>query len=196
MNDTNLNNTIMAYCNNCGTPIAPGAKFCPTCGTPAGATAAPENRQAPSPTIQEAQQPQSQQQQDNIENKFAAAVNSTADITNEFDSKDIEQNKVMALLSYLGILVLIPIFGAKDSKFARFHANQGLILCIACILYGITYSVLSGIILAISWRLYFLVSIIGLVGFAFAILAVIGIINALNGKAKELPFIGKYKLLK
>ena len=28
------------------------------------------------------------------------------------------------------------------------------------------------------------------------VLAVIGIINAVNGKAKELPIIGKYKILK
>ena len=30
----------------------------------------------------------------------------------------------------------------------------------------------------------------------FTVLAVIGIINALNGRAKELPIIGKYRLLK
>ena len=33
----------------------------------------------------------------------------------------------MAILAYFGILVLIPILAAKDSKFARFHANQGLL---------------------------------------------------------------------
>ena len=40
-------------------------------------------------------------------------------------------NKVMAILSYFGILVLIPIFAAKDDAFARYHANQGLVLLIA-----------------------------------------------------------------
>ena len=34
------------------------------------------------------------------------------------------------------------------------------------------------------------------IGFVFAVLAVIGIINAVNGRAKELPLIGKYRLLK
>lgn len=190
----------MAYCNNCGTQIAEGAKFCPKCGTPAVAPAAQENGQAQSQTTQQPQpqagQKWKQPQPDNVENKFAAAMNNTADTTAEFDPKDIEQNKVMALLSYFGIFVLIPIFAAKDSKFARFHANQGVILCIACIIYGIAYSILSSIILAISWRLYFVVSLIGLVGFVFAVLAIIGIINSLNGKAKELPLIGKYKILK
>lgn len=190
----------MAYCNHCGTQIADGAKFCPSCGKPAGGTATQENRQ----TQQQSEQPQQasdrrtweRQQQDKMENKLAAAMNNTADTTSQFDPKDIEANKVMALLSYLGILVLVPIFGAKDSKFARFHANQGLVLCIAAIIYGVAYSILTSIILAISWRLYFVVSLIGLISVVFLILAVIGIINSLNGKAKELPLIGKYKLLK
>lgn len=168
----------MAYCSKCGTEIAEGAKFCPSCGTPAGAAAAQENRQ-----------------QNNQENKLSEALN-TADTTVQFDPADVEKNKAMGVLSYLGILVLIPIFAAKDSPFARYHANQGLILCIAAILYGVAYSILTAVILAISWRLYFLVTIIGLAGIVFAVLAVIGIVNAVNGRAKELPLIGRYKLLK
>ena len=53
--------------------------------------------------------------------------NNTTDSTYEFDQKDIEQNKVMALLSYLGILVLVPLLGAKGSKYARFHTSQGTV---------------------------------------------------------------------
>lgn len=168
----------MSYCSKCGTEIAEGARFCPSCGTPAGASAAPENRQA--------QQPES---------KLSEALN-TADATASFTATDIERNKAMGVLSYLGILVLIPIFAARESPFARFHANQGLVLCIAAILYSVAYSILSAIVLAISWRLYFVVSLIGLVGVAFLVLAIIGIINVLNGRAKELPLIGKYRLLK
>lgn len=168
----------MAYCNHCGTQIADGAKFCPSCGKPAGGTATQENRQ-----------------NETTESKLSEVMN-TADATAQFTAADIEQNKAMGILSYLGILVLIPIFAAKNSPFARFHANQGLVLCIAAIIYGVAYSILTSIILAISWRLYFVVSLIGLVGVVFLILAVIGIINVVNGKAKELPLIGKYKLLK
>lgn len=102
----------------------------------------------------------------------------------------------MSVLAYFGPLVLIPMLAARDSAFARYHSNQGLLLCIASIIYGIAYSILSAVILAISWRLYFVVSLIGLVGFVFAVLAVIGIINAVNGRAKELPIIGKYRILK
>ena len=133
--------------------------------------------------------------QESFEEKVKA-LNNTADTTSEFDPQDIEKNKFMAILAYFGVLVIIPILAAKESKFARFHSNQGLILCIVAILYSVGYSILSSIILSISWHLYWLVSIIGILSFALLIWFVIGIINAANGKAKELPLIGHYKLLK
>ncbi len=133
--------------------------------------------------------------QQSIEEKLSV-INNTADTTAEFEQQDIEKNKFIAILAYFGILVLIPIFVAKDSKFARFHANQGLVLCIAAVLYSVAYSILSGLIVAISWRLYWLVSIVGLLGLVFLVWFVLGIINAAGGRAKELPFIGHFRLLK
>ena len=133
--------------------------------------------------------------QQSIEEKLSV-INNTADTTAEFEQQDIEKNKFMAILAYFGILVLIPIFVAKDSKFARFHANQGLVLFIAAVLYSVAYSILSGLIVAISWRLYWLVSIVGLLGLIFLVWFVLGIINAAGGRAKELPFIGHFRLLK
>lgn len=101
----------------------------------------------------------------------------------EFDPQDISSNKVMAVLSYLGILVLIPLLAAKDSKYARFHVNQGLILVI-CAVVSFAVSKIPGLAF-IAWIL----------NLAIFILAVIGIINAVKGQAKELPYIGKYKIL-
>jgi uncharacterized membrane protein len=136
----------------------------------------------------------------NTENKLSK-LNDTADTTAQFDPKDIEQNKVMALLSYLGILVLVPLLAAKESRFARFHAGQGLNLLIALVAWEIVHHVLMAVFRAIllpdAWRVYSLIgTLLSLVYIVFTILAIIGIINALNGKAKELPLIGKYKLLK
>lgn len=123
--------------------------------------------------------------------KFNEFMN-TPDTTEEFDPADIEQNKVMGILAYLSWLVLIPIFAAKDSKFARFHANQGLVLAIAEIVIGIVIGILSGIPF-IGW----IFSIIGsLFGLCCLIMLCIGIYNAANGKAKELPIVGKFRLLK
>lgn len=167
----------MAFCGKCGTKIEDGARFCPACGAEA---------QIPGENA-------------NLKGDYGAKLqelNNTADETAQFDAGDIQQNKVMAILAYIGILVLIPLFAVKGSRFARYHTNQGLVLCIAEIAYSIVYGILSSIILSISWRLYSLVSIIGLIGLVFLVLAVIGIINAANGRAKELPVIGKIKLLK
>ena len=152
--------------------------------------------EAPAPE-QQAQTQQAQPAGD--QNDFSAkiaALNNTADTTADFDKADIEQNKAMGILAYLGPLVFIPMFAAKGSKFARFHANQGLTLFIACVAWSIVYSILNWIILAISWRLYFIGSIIGLCSLVFLVLAVLGIVNAANGRAKELPVIGKFKILK
>jgi len=116
------------------------------------------------------------------------------DTTGEFDSDDIVQNKAMAILAY--IIFAIPLLAAKESKFVRYHTNQGLVLTIAFTAYGIVYDVVSDIILMISWRLRFLVMMLGLMSMVFVALMVIGIVNAANGRAKELPVIGKIRLLK
>jgi uncharacterized membrane protein len=118
--------------------------------------------------------------------------NNTKDSTSEFDPNDIQQNKVMAILAYLSWLVLIPLFAAKESKFARYHCNQGIMLAIAEIIVWVIFGILS-IIPYVGWIFIVLNSLISLVCLVFA---VTGIINAANGKAKELPFIGKFNILK
>ena len=135
------------------------------------------------------------------ENKLSQ-LNNTADTTTQFDPKDIEQNKTMALLAYFGPLVLVPMLAAKESKFARFHSNQGLILLIVMIAWAIIYRILMAIFRSIlwnsgAWGAYSLIgTLLSLVYIIFTILAIIGIINSLKGKAKELPIIGKFKILK
>jgi len=113
-----------------------------------------------------------------------------------YESADIEQNKVMAVLAYLGPLVLVPILTAKDSKFAKFHANQGLVLFICSIVYWIALMFISFVLYSISDYLGIFVHILRLLNIAFLVLAILGIVNAINGQAKELPVIGKIQLLK
>jgi uncharacterized membrane protein len=170
--------------------MADNVKFCPACGSPAPAAANEQPARSSQPA------------NDELSDKFSN-LNNTADTTAEFGKADIEQNKVMAILAYLGILVLVPIFAAKESPFARYHANQGLILCIAMIAWAIVDGILTAILRAVLWSglglwsIYSLCgTILNLVYIVFTVLAVIGILNAVNGKAKELPFIGKFKLLK
>ena len=97
----------------------------------------------------------------------------------QYVPEDVEQNKGMALLAYLGILVLVPLLAKKDSPYAQFHAKQGLVLLLAW--------VAAGIISLIPFLGWIVGPICGLILFVFLIL---GIVNSLGGKAKYLPWIG------
>lgn len=136
---------------------------------------------------------------------------SVQDKTSEFDATDIQNNKVMGVLAYLSWLVLVPIFGAKDSKFAKFHANQGLVLAICEIAWALVFGILAGIFapnayeqvaialgqFSIKGLLSGLFGIICGVGeLAFLACAVMGIVAAAQGQAKTIPFFGKFKILK
>lgn len=112
-------------------------------------------------------------------------ANNTMESTAEnFDQADIEKNKVIAGFAY--IIFFLPLLTCPDSKYGRFHANQGLLLFIL----SVAGSIILSIIPIIGWLLLPLFSI------AILIFAVMGLINGLNGKAKELPIIGKFRLLK
>ena len=176
----------MTYCGKCGAQVQDGVKFCQGCGA-AVETKVENNAQQAQPASQPPQNDFSQKLQN---------LNNTADTTAEFDAQDITSNKAMAILAYFGPLVLIPIFAAKQSKFARYHSNQGLLLLITAVAWSIVYGIINAILLAISWRLYTVSSIIGILSIVFFVLFIIGIINASNGRAKELPIIGKFKILK
>lgn len=185
----------MPFCSKCGEPMTENDKFCPKCGTPT----APQPQAAPdmpvTPNVQPA--PGAGQQNSNDFAAQVAALNNTADTTAEFDPADIASNKAMAILSYFGLLVLIPLLAAKNSRFARFHANQGLILLITEVIGTIGQRVLGMVLKYIPYIGGMLGGLIGFViSAALLALAVIGIINAAQGKAKELPVIGKFRLLK
>ena len=104
----------------------------------------------------------------------------------EVKEKDKSQQKGenigMAALCYFGILVLIPLLtDAKKDPYVKFHIQQGVVLLVA----GIANSVIS-VVPILGWIVGFVVWIILLALF------VIGLINALTGKEKELPIIGRY----
>lgn len=108
-----------------------------------------------------------------------------------------QMRKGMAILSYFGILVLIPIFAAKNDPFARFHANQGLVLFVIMAVCNIIANVLNGFLIEISPILVLAVSaIFGIITLALCIFALIGIIRAIKGQTKPLPLIGGIKILK
>lgn len=104
-------------------------------------------------------------------------------------NSDAEKNKVMAIIGYIiPILFFIPLIGdGKNSPFAKFHANQQLVLLIA----AIVVNIVGGIIPILGW---FIILPLGTI--AIIILAIMGIINASKCEMKPLPLIGGISILK
>lgn len=90
------------------------------------------------------------------------------------------ESKLFAFLAYLLNIVgfIIVLLVKKDDKFAMYHAKQSLVLFVAWV-----------VICVVGLVIPFILPIGGLL---LLILWVIGVINALTGKEKPLPLIGKY----
>ncbi len=103
---------------------------------------------------------------------------------NIYTPEDIEKNKTMAGLAYL--LFFLPLIACPESGYAKFHANQALLLWIT----GIAGTVILGIIPIIGWIL------MPVFGICVLILGVMGLVNGFGGKAKRLPLIGRFDIIK
>lgn len=118
------------------------------------------------------------------------------DETMNFSPEDIQSTKGLAILSYLSILLIVPLLVNKDSAFTKFHCNQGLVLAILSILGGIAIGIARAILHNIPLIGWIVSSLLGLIPLLFLALAIIGIINAAQGQAKRLPVIGNIEILK
>ncbi|HBH96008.1 MAG TPA: hypothetical protein DDX91_09655 [Ruminococcaceae bacterium] len=156
----------MAFCTKCGASIDDNAAVCPKCGAAQQSTANNNTYVNPGPVSMDG-----------------------GDYTATMDPNDIAQNKGMSVLSYFGFLFLVPLLAAPNSAYARFHVNQGIVLFIADVIFGIVGGILT--------LIPFVGGILsGVLGLAILVLVIMGIVNAAQGKAKELPVIGKIRLLK
>ncbi len=88
--------------------------------------------------------------------------------------KDVEENKLTAVLSYLWILFLIPLLTKKRSKFCQFHAKQGLVLFIIWLVGSLVFWFpLLGQVLMLT----------------LLIVNIIAIVKAYNGEWWEIPYV-------
>lgn len=186
----------MKTCNNCGAQVPDDKNFCGSCGY----KFAGDNGQAQNGGNK---QGQSQGGAQNFSSKAGAAFNSGADHTSEFDPQDIAANKTYGIIACFGILFFIPLVVAPQSKYGRFFANQGLILLISAFAIGIVSAIITTILGVISafgsiFVIFGLLSM--LLSFIFwvipFVLFIMLLMSAVNGKAKELPFIGKFRIIK
>lgn len=190
-------------CVNCGNELEEGAKFCAVCGTPVAATApvqpspspppSPASGPAPLPPLAAApvQVPQEPKE------PFFKKLGDTTETTQEYEEEEINLFQRLSVVSYLGWLVLIPWICFPNSKYTRFHANQGLILAILGTALAIIVQILLILASMIHWILLILVYLIALAGSVVMLYLIIsGIINAVKKRAKELPLVGKFRILK
>ena len=108
-----------------------------------------------------------------------------------------QTKKGLAILAYFGILFLIPLFAAKKGSFARYHANQSLVLFTFMVVFNVLSTVLGNILVNISPLLTLVVtSVFSLLVLVLCVFALIGIIHAAKGQRKPVPIIGGITIIK
>ena len=125
-------------------------------------------------------------------------MNSSQNYTFMYKEEDIKNNKFFAVISYLPLLFMIPLIFKKESKFARFHANQGLSLFVCEVIVSVVYFILKWVftLLAIAPLLIGLNFIMTVIFIFMLSILLVGVMNANGGLAKSLPFIGGIEIIK
>lgn len=95
---------------------------------------------------------------------------------------------LMLVLSYLGILALIPLLVEKEDDEVQWHAKHGLVLFGAWLAVWIVISILAqvpvlGCIAMIGWPL---------AGLGYLIVAIMGIVNATQGQRFRVPWLSDF----
>ena len=128
---------------------------------------------------EEERQRRRQEQEEEARRSREAETEGTAAWTqaagNAARSKSSQPNKLLAALSYLSVLFILPFLFCKDDKFAMFHARQGAIL------FAITA---VGEVLGSAFGLGWIVTLMHLYWIYK------GMTNANDGKVEPLPYIG------
>ncbi len=94
-----------------------------------------------------------------------------------------EQDKIMLVLAYLGLLSLVPLLAVKDSDYVKWHARQGLALFI------VWFGAMAGLwvltMIPFLGILFFLTNV--LLNLGMIALVVIGIVKAFGPERWRIP---------
>ena len=116
-------------------------------------------------------------------------------MNNIFSNDEIKNGKTMAIFSY--IFPLVPYILEKNNKWVRFHAIQGMNLLIFSLISSIFITFLTNILCSMYSYLW---TIMGILSTALYILILLlclmGIISVINGNAKKLPIVSKFRIFK
>ena len=109
------------------------------------------------------------------------------EIQAQVQANDVKTNKMMAVIAYIGILVIVPLIMEKykDSPFLKFHLNQAIVFCIGYVICPVFWAIpyIGGYLFSISYII-------------IAVLQIISIIGVIRGKTISFPLIKKVKLIK
>jgi len=92
-----------------------------------------------------------------------------------------DNRTLMGILAYLGPLVIVSYLVAQNDPFVKFHIKQGLVLL-----------VIEVIIWIIGPYAFGLWAIMRIVQLGVLFLTIVGIVNVVQNKEKDLPLIGQY----
>ena len=106
----------------------------------------------------------------------------------------VSQNRtIMIVLSYLGILALIPLLVEKDDKEVQWHAKHGLVLAVAEVALCIALSIVMGLLSVITHGFgclgLFLWPILSL---AILVVHVLCIVKGVNGQRFIIPGVSQF----
>lgn len=138
----------------------------------------------------------------NKENQFEKFFNDVKDDTKKFSKNEIENGKIMAILSY--IIPFIPYLIEKDNQFVIYHAKQGMNIFIINLIYSLASSIINtfltlmfkNVFMLVNFNSLFIFLPITLIGICISVFYIIGIVNVCNGQAKEIPIINKIQIIK
>ncbi len=117
-----------------------------------------------------------------------------------------DRERVLGAISYLGPLFIVSYLMAENSKFIKFHANQGLVFFLAVLVIKFVLgAVMMAVFIpsAIVSQRYGMFGMMGagyggvglitmLVSLAIVVLGIVAIVKAAQGEQWEMPVIGKW----
>lgn len=112
--------------------------------------------------------------------------------------KKRKYQQLIAASSYLliGVIWYFIDEKAKKDDFTKFHVQQGIVFLIACLIFslgfGIIFRILSLILSVIPFLGKIIIFLLGLFRILPLIWAILGIVNVLDNKKKNLPLIGHF----
>ena len=108
-------------------------------------------------------------------------LENSKEIKNEKMEETSMNAKVTGIVAYIGWIGWIIAFLAGDKEGAKFHLNQALVLNIASLISGVL-----SFIPVVGW----------VISIAILVFWIMGIVAAIKEEEKELPIIGKIRILK